>query len=220
MDDKELTELQDFMKDISCLDELLPWAEKFNIFDVLKISRTEIRHSNMLGWMFNPNENHGFGDAFLKGILQCLVQRDKGNKYDTFKILLMDLYSFSVAREWRNIDILLTSPEEKTVSEKITSWGSYYWFKVNDRGERFRGYLELFGDNIPESSTDNMRKMIGKLKPKDNNDTSVGYKKLLSTKTYNLPELDAEDWDSSVRAMVRDAVMWLLNEEDKALKDC
>jgi hypothetical protein len=105
-------------------------------------------------------------------------------------------------------------------SEKITSWGSYYWFKVNDRGERFRGYLELFGDNIPESSTDNMRKMIGKLKPKDNNDTSVGYKKLLSTKTYNLPELDAEDWDSSVRAMVRDAVMWLLNEEDKALKDC
>ena len=32
--------LQDFLLDIDCLDELIPWVAKFNIFDVLKISRT------------------------------------------------------------------------------------------------------------------------------------------------------------------------------------
>ena len=28
--------LQNFLLDIDCLDELLPWSEKFNIFDVEK----------------------------------------------------------------------------------------------------------------------------------------------------------------------------------------
>lgn len=51
--------LQDFLLDIDCLDELLPWTKRFNLFDVLKISRTEIRHSNILSWLLNPNENHG-----------------------------------------------------------------------------------------------------------------------------------------------------------------
>ena len=40
--------LRDFLLDEDCLEELLPWTERFNIFDVLKISRTEIRHSNQL----------------------------------------------------------------------------------------------------------------------------------------------------------------------------
>lgn len=62
--------LQNFLLDIDCLDELLPWTKRFNLFDVLKISRMEIRHSNMLAWLLNPNENHGMGDAFLKAIVQ------------------------------------------------------------------------------------------------------------------------------------------------------
>lgn len=41
--------LQNFLLDIDCLDELVPWTKRFNLFDVLKISRTEIRHSNILG---------------------------------------------------------------------------------------------------------------------------------------------------------------------------
>ena len=39
--------LQDFLLDIDCLNELQPWTGHFNLFDVLKISKTEIRHSNM-----------------------------------------------------------------------------------------------------------------------------------------------------------------------------
>ena len=52
MSDEKLTNeqaLKNFMLDIECLEEFAPWTSKLNIFDVLKISRTEIRHSNMLG---------------------------------------------------------------------------------------------------------------------------------------------------------------------------
>lgn len=51
MEKSEMTKeeaLQNFLLDIECLDELLPWTGTFNLFDVLKISRTEIRHSNQL----------------------------------------------------------------------------------------------------------------------------------------------------------------------------
>ena len=142
MKSKELTNeeaLQNFLLDIGCLDELLPWTGKFNLFDVLKISRTEIRHSNMLGWLLNPNENHGLGDAFLKGILQCLVENDSNGRYDVFHVLLMDLYSFSVMIEWKNIDILLTSSDEKTVIAIENKVGSH---EHSNQLNRYREILE------------------------------------------------------------------------------
>ena len=65
--------LKKFLLDISCLDQLSEWTKKFNLFNVLKISRAEIRHSNVLAWMLNPNENHGFGDSILRGFIQYAV---------------------------------------------------------------------------------------------------------------------------------------------------
>ena len=68
--DKEA--LLKFMQDADCLDSLSKWTNNFNIFDVLKISKTEIRHSNLLSWLIDPNENHGLGDSFLYGIIALL----------------------------------------------------------------------------------------------------------------------------------------------------
>lgn len=45
---QELQEVENFLEDIECLDELKPWTSKFNLFDVLKLKTFEIRHSNML----------------------------------------------------------------------------------------------------------------------------------------------------------------------------
>ena len=33
--------------------------------DALRIARTEIRHSNFLGWLLDPAESHGQGSLFL-----------------------------------------------------------------------------------------------------------------------------------------------------------
>lgn len=137
MNDKEA--LQNFLLDIECLDELLPWTGKFNIFDVLKISRTEIRHSNMLGWLFDPNENHGLGDHFFRSVLQKVVENDHQNKYDALDILLMDLGSFSVYREWKNIDILLISNEDRFLIAIENKVGSH---EHSNQLNRYRKILE------------------------------------------------------------------------------
>ena len=61
--DKEA--LLKFMQDAECLDALSKWTNDFNIFDVLKISRTEIRHSNLLSWLIDRSSSFKFRLIFL-----------------------------------------------------------------------------------------------------------------------------------------------------------
>ena len=106
----DMTALKEFLLDIECLDPLSEWTSKFNLFDILKISRVEIRHSNMLSWLISPNENHGLGDSVLRGIIQFVTT---GTDDDVFENLLMDCRDFSIYREWHHIDILAVSNREK-----------------------------------------------------------------------------------------------------------
>lgn len=131
--------LQDFLLDIDCLNELQPWTGHFNLFDVLKISKTEIRHSNMLGWLLNPNENHGMGDAFLKAVVQEMVVNDTDGRYDIFQTLLLDFYSFTVYREWKNIDIFLISDQDKFLIAIENKIGAH---EHSDQLNRYRTILE------------------------------------------------------------------------------
>lgn len=141
-DGSDLTDeevLQNFLLDIDCLDELVPWTKRFNLFDVLKISRTEIRHSNILGWLLTPNENHGLGDAFLRAIIQCVVQEDDNGRYNILDTLLMDFYSFAVYREWKYIDLLLVSDTEKFLIAIENKIGSH---EHDHQLKRYRRMLE------------------------------------------------------------------------------
>lgn len=106
--------LKDFLLDIECLDPLSEWTSKFNLFDILKITRTEIRHSNMLSWLLNPNENHGLGDSFIRGFIHYVVT-SFSEEADVFDTLLMDCHDFVIQREWRNIDVLAVSMDDKFV---------------------------------------------------------------------------------------------------------
>ena len=46
--------------------DYLKWTGKTNIFQILKLSKNEIRHSNFLAFCFAPNETHNLSDEFLK----------------------------------------------------------------------------------------------------------------------------------------------------------
>lgn len=119
--DKE--SLLKFMQDADCLESLSRWTSELNMFDVLRISRTEIRHSNMLGWLLDPNENHGLGDSFLYGVISK-VSHDMGTD-NALQFLSSDLYSFNVRREWNHIDILLVSNQCKLVLAIENKVGSH-----------------------------------------------------------------------------------------------
>ena len=112
--------LKNFLLDIDCLDPLSRWVRKFNLFDVLDIAKFEIRHSNMLAWLLNPNENHGLDDSVLRGFIQYIVDSYSNDTDTIFNTLLMSCQDFTVSREWNDkqrqrIDILAVSDKEKFV---------------------------------------------------------------------------------------------------------
>lgn len=78
-----------------------------NIFQILSVSRNEIRHSNFLGWLLNPNENHGLGKLFLTKFLRGISISDIASELDEFNIEELNFNTVEIRREWKNIDLLL-----------------------------------------------------------------------------------------------------------------
>lgn len=113
MTSSEEQALKDFLLDIDCLKQLDDHTDNFNLFDVLRITNVEIRHSNFLAWIFDPNENHGLGDSFIKAFITKVVSKCNQSKYRTFDLLLQDFFSYQVFREYYHMDIVLSSREEK-----------------------------------------------------------------------------------------------------------
>lgn len=72
-----------------------------NIFRILKISKTEIRHSNFLAWLLDPFESHNLREIFLKRFLNEI----------SVDIELTGIEGIEVRREWRNIDLLVLTNE-------------------------------------------------------------------------------------------------------------
>lgn len=96
----------DFLKDASFQKfEIL--SENPNIFEILRTQTYEIRHSNFLAWLLNPNSNHGLGDRFLKMFLIDLAVDKKSNDFNVLTVQNLDYSNVEVRREWKNIDIVL-----------------------------------------------------------------------------------------------------------------
>ena len=132
--------LEDFICDKG-LKELEKKFDKFNIFDCLRLARTEIRHSNFLAWLLDPNETHGLKDYFLKEFLKHILLNNRkpiekindknlvlkkynsGNetiiqKYSIpslFDIDYWDMQNTEILREHENIDLLIIDEINKFV---------------------------------------------------------------------------------------------------------
>ena len=135
--------LKDFLLDIECLDPLAEWTSKFNLFDILKITKTEIRHSNMLSWLLNPNENHGLSDSIIRGFIQYVVTTFP-EEMDVVDTLLMDCHDFTIQREWHNIDILAVSSNEQFV---LCIENKIYSGEHDNQLDRYRKIVE---DTFPD----------------------------------------------------------------------
>ena len=145
--------LKAFLLDIECLEPLSEWTSRFNLFDILKITRTEIRHSNMLSWLLNPRENHGLGDRIIKGFIQYVVNSFSGHS-NIFDLLLMDCSDSKVLREWKNIDILVVSDANEFVlciENKIDS---------SEQGDQLNKYRKIIEEHYSK-----YRKMFVYLSP-------------------------------------------------------
>lgn len=88
-----------------------------NIFSALAIQRKELRHSNFIGYVLDPNQSHGLKDLVLKKFLRDIFQDSKNNSRDIFDADILDLRKAEIRREWRNIDILIILKDDVIVIE-------------------------------------------------------------------------------------------------------
>jgi hypothetical protein len=91
------------------LDRLETMLAQFNIFEALGAVRQELRHSDFLAFLLNPQQSHGLGDLFVKRLLQRAIAGAEQNPpgLTRLDLDLWDLSELEVRREWRNIDLLL-----------------------------------------------------------------------------------------------------------------
>ncbi len=151
--------LERFVVDNDDLLELEERVGRFNIFDALGIARIEIRHSNFLAWLLDPNESHGQGALFLNAILMDLLRQLPAGRKPVSPIDLdgVELSGVEVRREWRHIDILIKCESPQfviAIENKVT-------FDADDRklnnyeaavAEAFPGWKSAFVFLTPDGS--------------------------------------------------------------------
>lgn len=121
-----------------------------NIFEVLKLQHYEIRHSNFLGWLLDPNGNHGIGDYFLRRFLIKILQDPRANHSDYIDkgvYNVVDIHQLlnqfiSVHREQDYIDILIEFDKAVIVIEN-----KIHATEGNDQLARYKKFIE---ENYPK----------------------------------------------------------------------
>ena len=102
------------------------FEKEFNIFKALRICDHEIRHSNMLAWLMDPQETHGLGSRFLTKLLSEIQTANEDRDYGCLS-LHEDDYDFkdcNVLREDDNIDIKVEFPHAKVVLVSENKWNA------------------------------------------------------------------------------------------------
>ena len=170
----KLQELQKLLLDMDNIeDQLKDYLKGFNVFDTLKVSRTEIRHSNVLAWLFDPRETHGLGGAFIKSFINVIISKGIINdSVDKVKLLLTQFDNYRLFREKNNIDILAVNDSEQAkvvlvIENKIDSndhnnqLDHYYEFIEKEYNKYERIYLYLTPDGRAPIEGNGNWEMVG-----------------------------------------------------------
>ena len=126
--------LKDLINDFD-FDKLEFGLKNPNIFRILNISKTEIRHSNFLAWLLDPYESHNLRDAFLKRfLLDISVELD-----------LASIENIEIRREWRNIDLLIIAENMVVcIENKVES---------NEHSDQLSRYKKIVQESFPNKKS-------------------------------------------------------------------
>jgi hypothetical protein len=141
MDDEQ--KLLSLVNDLDKLSRDRRLASGFNIFEAAGLYRHEIRHSNFLAFLLDPQQPHGLGDAFLKRLIHKAIDNSSKPPISPLTLALADFSDSLVSREWRGIDLVIDSKNNKlvfVVENKIDS----------SEGENQLGrYVEIIRSKYP-----------------------------------------------------------------------
>src|SRR3990167_930900 len=121
------TALEQLLADPSGIEEIEKRISTFNVFEATGAVRRELRHSDFIGFLFDPSETHGFGDAFYK--IFC----------DRTCIGVSHSPVVVVSREWEHIDILV---RDKVNNLVIVIENKIDTSEHSDQLQRYRAVIE------------------------------------------------------------------------------
>lgn len=150
------------------IEELEAELRKPNIFNILEINEMEIRHSNFLKWLLDPNESHGLGNSFLIRVLRDLAM-EKENDLDIVEISKLNFSNVEVRKEAPSydkekekrgsMDLLIDFRDDKLVicienkiwtkdaTEQLEKYQTHIDSHFKEYDKRIFVYLTPFGDN-------------------------------------------------------------------------
>ena len=187
--------LEDFVVDNTELEQLEQKLRRFNLFEALKLVWHEVRHSDFLAYLLDPECNHGMGDRFLKMILQCALKGNPNQTVTPIDIDVWNLASAEVRREWQNIDIFVRDEanrlaviiENKVESEEHSNQLARYYECVAQECKDWK-IVPIFLTKEGES-------------PSDDRFIALGYDQVCGA-IERLLELNGRALDSGVRTVI------------------
>ena len=115
----------------------------FNPFDVLRYADYEIRHSNVLAWLLQPDGTHGIGDAFLRDFTTALNEEARNQGVPPVPIpSRFEPEDVGVERELHYVDITLFLTGKKTDKSVVIAIENKTGEAVPDHVEQVLGYDE------------------------------------------------------------------------------
>lgn len=134
-------------------EELNRMFKKFNPLKVLRMDSHEIRHSNVLAWLLDHNENHGLNSVFIEKLISKVLMKPDNNQLITdsdffLQVLGLKYTDWKVEREKytskkRYIDLLLSSEDNQTV---IIIENKFY---SSQSKNQLDDYLEFVKEEFP-----------------------------------------------------------------------
>ena len=146
--------------------------EKPNFFTIMKMEGMEIRHSNFLAWLLDPNESHNLRELFLKWFLKELileneqaVKNEELENYDFFTPDMIDEINWTKVYVYREVSATDEKGEGSGSPNKKSSLDILIVYKDADPKKSFTVSIE------------------NKVFSKDQNKQLDRYKEMVTTRT-------------------------------------
>jgi len=167
----------------------------FNILEITGMGTQEIRHSNILGWLFDDSE-HNLEYQILDGFLKEVVKEkdNQCNKLHEYIYLANKKRDITIYREKDNIDLLIVDEANKII---IAIENKVY---ANERTDgEDGGQLQKYENKI-------------------NKNYNEAYDKYFIFLTIDLEEPSKEDWLKASHQMLSDVIENILKLREISIK--
>jgi hypothetical protein len=165
----------------------------FNILEITGMGSQEIKHSNILGWLFDDSE-HSLEYQILDNFLKKVIELNTNNELQSYLYLSNKKRDITIYREKDNIDLLIVDESNKIV---ITIENKLYASERTDGVDG--GQLQKYEKTIHDKYNNN-------------------YKKYFIYLTIDLEEPSKENWLRANHQMITDVIDNILETKETTTK--